>query len=55
MTSDVIAAEGDNVIFYDTKAITPSLKLRKFDVAEIEADIEIYAEDVIQIYNQINN
>lgn len=55
LTSDVIAAEGDNVIFYDTKAITPSLKLRKFDVAEIEADIEIYAEDVIQIYNQINN
>ena len=34
LTSDVIAAEGDNVIFYDTKAITPSLKLRKFDVAE---------------------
>ena len=27
LTSDVIAAEGDAVIFYDTKAITPSLKL----------------------------
>lgn len=55
LTSDVIAAEDDAVVFYDTKAITPSLKLRKFDVAEIENDIEIYAEDVIQIYNQINN
>ena len=55
LTSDVIAAEGDAVIFYDTKAITPSLKLRKFDAAEIEDDIKIYAEDVIQIYNQINN
>lgn len=55
LTSDVIAAEDDAVVFYDTKAITPSLKLRKFDVTEIENDIEIYAEDVIQIYNQINN
>lgn len=55
LTSDVIAAEGDAVIFYDTKAITPSLKLRKFDAAEIENDIRIYAEDVIQIYNQIKN
>ena len=55
LTSDVIAAEDDAVVFYDTKVITPSLKLRKFDAAEIENDIEIYAEDVIQIYNQINN
>ena len=55
LTSDVIAAEEDKVIFYDTKAITPSLKLRKFDAAEIENDIQIYAEDVIQIYNQIKN
>ena len=55
LTSDVIAAEGDTVVFYDTKAITPSLKLRKFDATEIEKDIKIYAEDVIQIYNQINN
>lgn len=29
LTSDVIAAEGDAVIFYDTKAITPSLKTEK--------------------------
>lgn len=55
LTSDVIAAEGDNIVFYDTKAIAPGLKLRKFDTAEIEKDIEIYAKDVIQIYNQINN
>ena len=38
-----------------TKAITPSLKLRKFDAAEIENDVRIYAEDVIQIYNQVKN
>lgn len=55
LTSDVIAAEVNKVIFYDTKAITPSLKLRKFDAVEIEKDIQIYAEDVIQIYNQIKN
>ena len=55
LTSDVIAAEGDAAIFYDTKAITPSLKLRKFDAAEIENDVRIYAEDVIQIYNQVKN
>lgn len=55
LSSDVISAEDDKVIFYDTKAITPSLKLRKFDAAEIEKDIQIYAEDVVQIYNQIKN
>ena len=55
LTSDVIAAEGESVIFYDTKAITPSLKLRKFDADEIDNDIKIYAENVIQIYNQIKN
>lgn len=55
LTSDVIAAENDKVVFYDTKAFTPSLKLRKFAADEIEKDIEIYAENVIQVYNQINN
>lgn len=55
LSSDVISVEGDKVIFYDTKAITPSLKLRKFDTTEIEKDIEIYADDVIQIYNQVKN
>ena len=55
LTSDVIAAEDDKVIFYDSKAFTPSLKLRKFDSNEIDKDIRIYAEDVIQIYNQIKN
>ncbi len=55
LMSDVIASEDDSVIFYDTKAISPSLKLRKFDATEINNDIKIYAEDVIQIYNQIKN
>ena len=55
MTPDVIAAEGDAVIFYDTKSSAPSLKLRKFDVNTKEKTIKIYAENVIQIYKQIKN
>ncbi len=55
LTSDIIAAEDDKVIFYDTKAITPSLKLRKFDDTEIEKNIEIYAKGIIQVYKQIKN
>lgn len=55
LTPDVMAAEGGRIIFYDTKAISPSLKLRKFDVEEINKDITIYAEDVVQLYNQIQN
>lgn len=55
LSSDVIAVEDNKVIFYDTKAISPSLKLRKFDVVEIEKDVEVYAEDLIQIYTQISN
>lgn len=55
LSPDVISAEDDKVIFYEAKAITPSLKLRKFDAAEIEKNIEIYAKDIIQLYNQIKN
>lgn len=55
LTPDVLAAEGNNIVFYDTKAISPSLKLRKFDKREIENDIKIYAEDVEQIYYRIRD
>jgi len=55
LTSDVIAAEGDKVIFYDAKSIVPSLRLRKFDEAEIEKDIAIYADGIVQVYKQICN
>lgn len=55
LSSDVIVAENDKVIFYDTKAIVPSLKLRKFDATEIEKIISIYAKGIVQIYNQIKN
>ena len=43
------------VIFYNTKLITTSLKLREFNATEIDNDIKIYADDVIQIYNQVKN
>ncbi|MDO4302030.1 MAG: hypothetical protein Q4D26_11660 [Clostridia bacterium] len=55
LTSDVIAAESGKIVFYDSKAMSPSLKIRKFDEDEIKKDIEIYAGDIIQIYHQIEN
>ena len=54
LSSDVIVSEGDFCVFYDTKASTPSLKLRKFDKEEIEKDTLEYAKNIVQIYNQIN-
>ena len=34
--------------FYDTKAFSPSLRLRSLDRTEIENDIARYAKNVIQ-------
>lgn len=53
LTSDVLVAEGDYCTFYDTKALTPSLKVRQFNQEEINNEIEIYAKNIIQIYQQI--
>lgn len=53
LTSDVLVAEGDYCTFYDTKALTPSLKVRQFDQEEINNEIEIYAKNIIQVYQQI--
>ena len=58
LTSDVIAAEGDAVIFYDTKAITPSLKLRKFDAAEIYGIVVVLEDAVVsrkKVYEKVCN
>ena len=54
-TSDVLVGEGEFCTFYDTKALTPSLKIRQFDKVEIENETEIYAKAVIQVYQQIVN
>lgn len=54
-TPDVLVGENGYCIFFDTKSITPSLKIRKFDRNEIEKIINIYAENVLQIFIQISN
>lgn len=53
LTSDVLVAEGNYCTFYDTKALSPSLKVRQFDHEEINKEIEIYAKNIIQVYQQI--
>ncbi|MEF9893762.1 MAG: hypothetical protein RR738_10560 [Anaerorhabdus sp.] len=54
-TSDVLVVENEYCTFYDTKEMVPSLKIRKLDTEEIEKDIKIYAEAILQIYQQIKN
>ena len=53
LTPDVIAEESGYAIFFDTKAHSPSLKMRKFDKEEITKETKIYAEDIIQLYKRI--
>ena len=52
-TPDVLAAEGNYCIFFDTKALSPSLKIRQFDQEEINKEVEIYAKNILQVYQQI--
>jgi len=54
-TPDVIVSEGDYCTFYDTKALSPSLKIRQFNQEEIEREIKIYADAILQVYQQIIN
>jgi hypothetical protein len=53
LTSDVLVVEGDYCTFYDTKALSPSLKVRQFNQEEINKEIEIYAKNILQVYQQI--
>lgn len=55
LTSDVIVCENDYCMFYDTKALSPSLRIRKFERQEIDKNVKMYAEAVLEIYNQIQN
>lgn len=54
-TPDILVGEGNYCVFFDTKALTPSLKIRRFDKVEIENEINLYAESIVQIYIQILN
>lgn len=55
LTSDVLVSEGEYCTFYDTKALSPSLKVRQFKQDEIVKEIELYAENILQVYQQIIN
>jgi hypothetical protein len=55
LTPDVLVSEGDYCTFFDTKALSPSLKIRQFNQDEITKELNIYAENVLQVYQQIRN
>ena len=54
-TSDVLVGEDKYCIYFDTKALTPSLKVRKFERDEIETNIKLYSNALKEIYVQIKN
>lgn len=54
-TSDVLVAEDDYCVFYDSKALSPNLKIRKFDRNEIDKNIRLYSDAVMEIYVQVKN
>lgn len=55
LSSDVLVAEEDYCTFFDTKALSPSLKIRKFDKDEIEKNVGMYSDAINEIYVQIAN
>lgn len=54
-TPDVLVSENTYCTFYDTKALSPSLKVRQFNKEEINDEIKIYADCIRQIYERITN
>ena len=55
LSPDVIVVENDCCIMFDTKAITPSIKLREFSREKIEETALILGDNVSKIYKQIVN
>lgn len=53
LTPDVLVEEMDKAILFDTKALSPSLKMRQFDKEEIEKETNTYATDILQLYRRI--
>ncbi len=52
-TPDVLVSEDMYCSFYDTKALSPSLKVRQFNQKEINDEIQIYSDCVLQIYERV--
>jgi len=53
LTPDVLVEEMGNAVLFDTKALSPSLKMRQFDTAEIEKETNTYADNILQVYRRI--
>ena len=54
-TPDVLVSEDIYCTFYDTKALSPSLKVRQFNQKEIDDELQIYSDCVLQIYKRIKD
>lgn len=53
LTPDVLVEESERAILFDTKALAPSLRMRKFDAEEIEHETMTYSKDIFQLYCRI--
>ena len=53
LSPDILVSDSGYFIFFDTKSKTPSLKLRQLDKMIIKKDIDIYSENIVQLYQRI--
>lgn len=53
LSPDVLVSDSGCFIFFDTKSKTPSLKLRQLEKKVIEKDIDIYSDNIVQLYQRI--
>lgn len=53
LSPDVLVSDSGYFIFFDTKSKTPSLKLRQLDKRMIKKDIDIYSDNIVQLYQRI--
>lgn len=53
LSPDVLISDSGYCIFFDTKSKTPSLKLRQLNKKKIEDDIDIYSDNIVQLYQRV--
>jgi len=51
---DVLARQGNQVLFIDSKSTVPNLGIRLFDPDSYEDNIRIVAENIVKLYNQMH-
>lgn len=50
---DILASEGEDILFLDSKSTVPSMRIRLFDVDDFNKNINIVAENIEKLYKQI--